>query len=111
MKLFRSNDDAYLYVMRINHLNKVYFGNPNCFNVVNSSDKRRNIYCSEITIDNLKKEYLECVCREKLEKFNSIESLEFYLLFNKPTLKESIRDYSTRFGVHIHSYSEYYTGQ
>ena len=110
MKLYRSNDIDFMYVMRITKENLIYFGNPLTFNVINSSDRRRSVYCKDIDINDLKQEYLECVDKEKLKKFNSREALEFYILYNKTTLKESVKDYCTRFGVYAKNYSEYYTG-
>ena len=109
MKLYRSNDIDYLYILRITKDKKIYFGNPNVFNVINSSDRRRSVY-TNIEYQELQNEFLECVDKEKLKKFNSVEALEFYILYNKTTLKESIKDYCTRFGVYLKNYSEYYTG-
>ena len=110
MKLYRSNDIKYLYLLRITKDNKIYFGNTLTFNVINSSDRRRSVYCKDIDIEELQNEFLDCVDKEKLKKFNSREALEFYILYNKPTLKESIKDYTTRFGVFVKNNSVYYTG-
>ena len=110
MKLYRSNDIDFMYVMRITKENLIYFGDPLCFNVINSSDRRRSVFCKDININDLKQEYLECVDKQKLKKFNTIEALEYYILYNKTTLKESLRDYCTTFGVYVKNFSEYYTG-
>lgn len=110
MKLYKSNDVDYLYVLRITKDNRIYFGNALSLNAINASDRRRSIFCNDINIDDLRNEYLECVDKEKLNKFNSVEALEFYILYNKTNLKDSIKDYMTRFGVYVKNYSEYYTG-
>ncbi len=111
MKLYRSDDIEYLYVLRITKGNLIYFGEPLCFNVINSSDRRRSVYCEEVNVSDLRNEYLECVDEKKLNKFNTVESLEFYILYNKRNLKDSLRDYMIRFGVYVKNYSEYYTGE
>ncbi len=111
MKLYRSDDIEYLYVLRIKKGNLIYFGNPLTFNIINSSDRRRSVYCEEIDVSDLKQEYLECVDKEKLKKFNTVEALEYYILYNKVNLKDSLKDYCIRFGVYVKNYSEYYTGE
>ena len=110
MKLYRSNNAAYMYVMRINHCNKVWFGDPMCMNVINMTDKRRTIYDKAFDIEQLREEYLLCCDKEKLTKYNSIDSLEYYLLYNKLSLKESIRDFQIKFGVYITYYNKIYDG-
>ena len=110
MKLFRSDDADFLYVMRLTKDNRIYFGNPLMLNAINSSDRRRSVFCDEISVEELKNEYLECVNKNNLKKFNSVEALEFYILYNKPNLKDSLKDYMTRFGVYVKNYSWIYTG-
>tara|TARA_R100001460_G_scaffold76646_4_gene117616 strand:+ start:7728 stop:8063 length:336 start_codon:yes stop_codon:yes gene_type:complete len=111
MKLYRSNNAAYLYVMRINYINRVYFGDPMTMNVINMTDKRRSIYNKDFNVEQLKKEYLDCCDQTLLSKYNSVDSLEYFLLYNKLSLKESIKDFSIRFGVYISYYNEVYNGQ
>tara|TARA_R100001463_G_C3413853_1_gene209448 strand:+ start:84 stop:419 length:336 start_codon:yes stop_codon:yes gene_type:complete len=111
MKLYKSDNAAYLYVMRINYINKVYFGDCMTMNVINMTDKRRTIYNKDFNVEQLKEEYRLCCDGEKLNKYNSVDSLEYYLLYNKSNLKESIKDFSIRFGVYITYYNEVYNGQ
>jgi len=110
MKLYKSENPAYLYVMRINYLNKVWFGDSMVMNVINMTDKRRKIYSTEFDVEKLKDEYLICCDEKKLTKYNTVDSLEYYLLYNKPSLKASIKEFSTRFGVYIKYYNEQYDG-
>lgn len=109
MKLFRSDDADFLYVMRLTKDNRIYFGNPLMLNAINSSDRRRSVFCNDINVDDLRNEYLECVDKNNLKKFNSVEALEYYILYNKTTLKESLKDYCIRFGVYVKNYSWIYT--
>ena len=111
MKIYKSNNGSYLYVARLNHLNKVYFGDGMALNVIMASDKRRSIYSKDFDIEALKREYFDCCEKEKLSKYNTVESLEYYLLYNKHNLKDSIKDYVMRFGVYISYYNEVYNGQ
>ena len=59
MKIYKSNNGSYLYVARLNHINKVYFGDPMTANVINMTDKRRTIYNKDFNVEQLKEEYLE----------------------------------------------------
>jgi len=110
MKLYRSDQAGYIYVMRINHLNRIYFGDPLALNVNMANDKRRGCYSPDINIDELKEEYLNCMDKKKLKQFNTPEAMEFYLLYNKHNLKSSIKDYTIRFGVFINITNEVYGG-
>jgi len=109
--LYKSNNEAYLYVMRINYLNKVYFGDTMTMNVINMTDKRRTIYDKAFDVEILKEEYFQCCKKENLNKYNSLDSLEYYLLYNKSSLKSSLKDFSIRFGLYVTYYNEVYNGQ
>tara|TARA_R110000782_G_scaffold172794_1_gene264402 strand:- start:88 stop:423 length:336 start_codon:yes stop_codon:yes gene_type:complete len=111
MKIYKSNNGSYLYVARLNHINKVYFGDGMALNVIMASDKRRSIYSDKISLQELKEEYFNCCNVENLNKYHSVESLEYYLLYNKGNLKDSIKDYVMRFGVYITYYNEVYANQ
>ena len=108
MKLFKSNNRRYLYVMVYNN-KKIYFGNPLELNVNSSNDNRRTIYIRD---DAVREELITdfyCSCNhEELLYFNTVTSLEFYLLFNKKNLKSSVLDYQRRFGVHVKIIREFY---
>jgi hypothetical protein len=108
MKLYKSNNRKYLYVMVYNN-NKIYFGNPHELNVNNSNDNRRTIYIKDDIIrEELVADYY-CSCNhEDLKYFNTLTSLEFYLLFNKKNLKQSVLDYQKRFGVHVKIIRQFY---
>ena len=108
MKLYLSNNSAYMYVIRINCCNKVYFGDPLTMNVINMTDKRRKIYNKDFDIEALKREYYDCCDKANLTKYNTVDSLEYYLLYNKQNLKLSIKDFQIRFGVYISYYNIVY---
>lgn len=101
MKLYKSNDPDYLYAMKINK-NYIYFGDPLALNMNNSNDKRKRIYIADSEARNdLKREYISLIDEKKLQQFNTKESFEFYLLYNKGNLKQSINDYTKIFGAYI----------
>ena len=111
MKLYKSDNAAFMYILRINYCNKVYFGDCMTMNAINMSDKRRTIYSKTFDIEALKREYYDCCDKANLTKYNTVDSLEYYLLYNKSNLKLSIKDFQTRFGVYITFINEFYDGK
>lgn len=111
MKLYKSDQAGFLYVMRINYLNRIYFGDDMALNVNMANDKRRGHYSPDINTDELREEYLNCMDKTKLKQFNTVEALEYYLLYNKHNLKSSIKDFTVRFGVFVTTTNEVYNGQ
>ncbi len=106
MKLYKSDRDDYLYVMRINHECHIYFGDPWALNANIINDKRRAIYMPDKDDrEAIKKEYADCINPEKLNHFKSTEALEYYLLYNKDSLNASIDDFCQRFGVYVKNYN------
>jgi len=102
MKLYKSDKEQYLYVMRVNHIEHIYFGDPWSLNYIMANDRRRGCFIpNELDRENLKKEYLECIDPKKLNHFKSTECMEYYLLYNKINLKSSLEDFTQRFGVYI----------
>jgi len=102
MRLFKSDKEQYLYVMRVNQLEHIYFGDPWSLNYIMANDRRRGCFIpNELDRENLKKEYLECIDPKKLNHFKSTECMEYYLLYNKINLKSSLEDFTQRFGVYI----------
>lgn len=101
MKLYKSNNPDFLYAMKINN-DFIYFGDPWAMNMNNTNDKRKRIYIPEKEERlKLRKEYLDLIDKDKLERFNNKETFEYYLLYNKDNLKQSILDYQRRFGAYI----------
>lgn len=101
MKLYKSNKDEFLYMMKINS-NFIHFGDPWVLNMNNTNDRRKRIYIADKNERlKLRQEYLDIIDKTKLETFNTKESFEYYLLYNRDNLKQSINDYTKRFGAYI----------
>ena len=99
--MYKSDNPKFLYAMKL-HDDFIYFGDAEALNMNNTNDKRKRIYLSDSEARNeLKREYKSLIDEKKLEKFNTKEALEYYLLYNTGNLKSSILDYTKTFGVYI----------
>ena len=78
----------------------VYFGKRSETNYLDVCDKRKSTYLSEeIDRENIKNVFRNNVDKSKLKCFYLPETLEYYLLYNKPSLRNSISDYKKTFGL------------
>ena len=101
MKLYKSDNPDYLYAMKIRD-DFVYFGDPWALNMNNSNDRRKRVYLPEKEDRlELRREYEKMVDKSRYARFNNKETFEYYLLYNKDNLKQSILDYQRRFGAYI----------
>jgi len=101
--LYKSDKPEFRYVMKIN-FELVYFGDVNYVNTIIVSDRRRVYYLkSQEERDLIRTEYLECIDTSKLNMFNTRESMESYILFNKRTLSQGIKSYQKRYGIYLNN--------
>ena len=104
MKLYKSDVPHYRYVVEHNDW-FVYIGHTDHLTYPLVCDKRRLVYLSsDDDRTMIKRDYLETIDQSRLDRFNTKEALECFLLYNKPTLKASIKDYTQRFGVYLQNY-------
>ena len=78
----------------------VYFGKRDEINYLDVCDKRKSSYLSEeIDRQNIKNVFRENVDKSKLKCFYLPETLEYYLLYNKSSLRDSVNEYKKIFGL------------
>ena len=99
LKLYKSDDPSYHYMVVIHNVERIYIGDANCLTYVMASDRRRVCRLEDARV--LKDEYEECMDRSKLGYFLNQEALEYYLLYSKPSLRIALQHYEKTFGVHV----------
>ena len=77
LKLYKSDDPSYHYMVVIHNVERIYIGDANCLTYVMASDRRRVCRLEDARV--LKDEYEECMDRSKLGYFLNQEALEYYL--------------------------------
>ena len=78
----------------------VYFGKRSETNYLDVCDKRKSTYLSEeIDRENIKNVFRDNFDKSKLNVFYLPETMEYYILYNKCSLRESVDDYKRKFGL------------
>ena len=108
MKLYYHKIDAtskYRYEIKyiINGIeHSIWFGERGRLTYLDVSDRRKKTYIeNEEEREKIKNDFLSTIDKTKLNDFKSKETFEYYLLYNTPSLKQSVILYQKEYGVFL----------
>jgi hypothetical protein len=101
----RKSKEKYQYELQYvinNETHSVFFGLRGVVNYIDINDRRKKLYMeSKEQREAIKNDFREKIDKSILNKYNHPVTLEYYILYNKPTLRESIKNYERNFGVYL----------
>jgi len=101
----RKSKEKYQYELQYvinNETHSVFFGLRGVVNYIDINDRRKKLYIkSEEQREAIKDDFRTKIDKNVLNKYNHPVTLEYYILYNKTTLRESIKQYQKIFGVYL----------